>query len=140
MSYPNIPANEVLTHGVDVNHNFFNFTIDAAGAVGTLSQGAGAFVTSVTKTATGRYTVQFAKPYPASILFINPVLSIASPDGDLVVCQYKSGSYSASAGTFEICVADVDGLDGNALAALLLSAVDPANGASIFVHYAFLNV
>lgn len=134
----NFASKRLRTHGNEVVSDYFKFAIGAAGAVGTLSQATGAFVASVVKTATGRYTVTFEKPYPASLLFCNPVLSIASPDGDLVVCQYKSGSYSATAGTFEIDVADVDGLDGNALAALLLSAVDPADGAEIMVHVAFL--
>lgn len=139
MAYPSFPGNEFLTHGVDVNHNFFKFAIGAAGAVGTLSQGSGGFVTSVTRTAEGIYTVQLAKPYPASLLFINPSLSLASADSASLRVSYDSGTYSATAGTFVINTADIDDLSGNA-EAVAFSAADPENGAEVMVHYAFLNV
>jgi hypothetical protein len=135
MAYPNVPANEFLTHGVDVNANYFNVAIGAGGAVGTLSQGAGAFVTSVVETATGIYTVNLAKPYPASLLFVNPEIGTPLVGDAMVTARFDANSYSPTAGTFII---NTSGNTGAADTTQI--AAEPANGAILFVHYAFLNV
>lgn len=140
MAYPNVANLDDRTHNVGVVRDAFKFAVGAAGAVGTISQGSGAFISGVAHTAAGRYTVTFAKPYPASLILCQPSLSCTDPDADLVTCRYKTNSYSPTAGTFEICTADVDGLDGNALAAVLMSAVDPANPSEVMVDLAFLDV
>ena len=140
MADPAVASKVLRTFAVDSGVNYFKFAIGGAGAVGTITElGGGDFVSGVAHTATGRYTVTLQKPYPSAIVFCNPELTVADNDSNLLRCAYKTGSYSATAGTFEINTGDVDGLDGNALAALLMSAEDPASGQEIMVHVAYTN-
>ena len=131
----NFASKRLRTHGNEVVQDFFNFAIGAAGAVGTLSQATGAFVTSVVRTAQGIYTVTLTKPYPASLLTVNP--HVASPViGDaMVVARFDANSYSATAGTFII---NTSGNTGAADTTQI--AADPANGAIVYVNYSFLEL
>lgn len=136
MADVNFAAKRFRSHNVETVVDYFRFAVGAAGAVGTITQGSGAFVTSVTKTATGRYTVQLASPYPASLLFVNPSLSASGVTANTFLIRYKEASYSATAGTFEIDVS----VPAGAGAATTQVASDPENPSSIGAVLAFLEV
>lgn len=84
----------------------------------TVDDYASNFVQSVTHTATGVYSVQLNKPYPAALTCL-PSISSTSPTTDLIFARYKDASYSPTAGTFEVhLVNDDDAGAGVAVAGL----------------------
>lgn len=74
----------------------------AADAACDVDDGNSNLVSSVLHTATGIYSVQLNKPYPPSVVAVIPAISSTSATTDLIHPRYNNGSYSASAGTFEI--------------------------------------
>lgn len=134
MSDTNFANYSIKTHNTAVVRDAFKFAIGASGAVGTVSQGSGGFVSGVAKTATGRYTVTLNTPYPSSIIYVHPTLSISAVTAGTSKCAYKEGSYSASAGTFEITVSKPTD-DTHATTQV---AVDPENPSEIMVDLAFI--
>jgi len=135
MADPAVASKRFRTHNVDASVNYFKFAVGAAGAVGTLSQGNGAAVTSVAKAATGRYTVQLALPYPSALIDVKPSLAVVAVTSLLQRAAYKAGSYSPSAGTFEvICSAPTD--DTHATTQI---AADPVSGSEYTVEYVYLD-
>ena len=114
--------------------NKFSFAVGAAGAVGTIYQAAGNFVTSVTHTAAGIYTVQLNKLYPVRLIFTNT--NIATPAGTdaLIVARFDANSYSATAGTFIVVTS---GPQGAALTAQV--AADPVDGSLVNVELSYVD-
>lgn len=137
MADPAVASKRFRTHNVDASVNYFKFAVGAAGAVGTLSQGNGAAVTSVTKVpaTTGRYTVQLALPYPSALIDVKVGLAVVAVTSLLQRAAYKAGSYSATAGTFEL-VTSAPTDDTHATTQI---AADPVSGSDIMVQYAFLD-
>lgn len=131
-------SKRIRTHNVESVTDHFKFPIGAAGAVGTLSQGNGAGVTSVTSggTGVGTYTIQLAKPYPASMLDCKVNISAVAVTSLLQRAVYKASSYSATAGTFIILTsAPTD--DTHATTQI---AADLVSGTEIMVSYTYLEL
>ena len=102
-------------------------TFGASGAVAALvDKGKSGFFALCVKTATGRYTFTVNSPLPASVVNVIPKLSLAASGDANRDAKYIEGSYSASAGTFEIDVRDAT----PALA-------DPVNGSALHVEVTF---
>lgn len=118
-----------ISAGLDIEEVDFKFTVGASGAVGTTYQGKAGRVT-VSRTTDGEYLITLSKPYPVRLL--NCFAAVSDADGNDVVTNavYKTGSYSASAGTFTIYTRDP--WDGSP------AATDPANGAEVHVSAKFL--
>ena len=129
MAYPAFATKANRTHNVETVRDSFKFAVGAAGAVGTLSQASGGFVTSVTRAGAGDYTVQLAKPYPASIVRCDVSTGVVAANSATHRAAYKAGSYSATAGTFTIYNSDHTP-----------AAADPVNGSEIMVDLVFLEV
>lgn len=112
----------------------FSFAVGAAGAVGTVYQAGANFVTSVTRTAQGIYTVQLNKLYPIRLIFTSA--NIASPAvGDaLVTARFDSNSYSATTGTF---IVNTSGNTGAGDTTQI--AADPADGAVVNVELVYVD-
>lgn len=114
------------TGTVSSNRGMTVETIDvlfgAAGAASLVDRGKAGFVSSIAKTDTGRYTFQLSAPYPAFKGPFLPVLDCISATGAIQHARYVHGSYSATAGTFEIDVTD----NGASPA-----AVDPTSGTTL---------
>lgn len=108
----------------------FNFAIGAAGAVGTITQAGANFVTSVTQTATGIYTVQLNKLYPVRLIYVAAHVASPAVTDAVVVARFDSNSYSATAGTFIINTTNSDGA---------AAATDPANGAQVHVEIVYVD-
>lgn len=65
-------------------------------------QGNSNLIAHVEHTSTGIYTVQLNLPYPPALVICIPSISSTSATTDLIHARYTDGSYSATAGTFEI--------------------------------------
>lgn len=66
------------------------------------------FIKSVTKTGTGEYTFTLSLPYPPAIIICIPKINQAAVTDDILTARYDAASYSASAGTFVVHVANDD--------------------------------
>lgn len=81
----------------------------ANGAECTIAEDAkSGLVDSVTHTGTGVYTFQLSKPYPPKLVLCQPQLSRASETTDILFADYKSASYNATTGQFEVVVSNDD--------------------------------
>ena len=74
----------------------------AADADCTVEDGNSNLILSCIHGATGVYTFTLNKPYPPRLLACIPTISSTSAVTDLIHARYNNGSYSASAGTFEV--------------------------------------
>lgn len=106
--------------------SFFKFAVGAIGAVGTLSQGKANLVTSVVRNSAGNYTVNFNKPYPLNLLFVDPRVHRNAIADAYVTAEYDVGSFTAGGGSGSasmviLCTA------GNTI------ATDPPNGSEVHV-------
>lgn len=91
----------------------------SSGAATLIDNGkSGLFSTTIAHPATGRYTFTIIAPIPPKLVG-NPVpaISAISVTGAVVLPRYVEGSYSASAGTFEIAFCNTSA-----------TAVDPTDG------------
>jgi hypothetical protein len=93
---------EVLTTALTSVLNWCKFTAGASGAVGTLYQGASNSVASVTRNSVGLYTVLFNKPFPGALADVRAVVHPASIGNPAVDLNYVPGSFSQTAGTFQL--------------------------------------
>jgi hypothetical protein len=136
MADPAVASKRFRTHNVDTVTNHFKFAVGAAGAVGTLSQGNGAAVTSVTLTSStgdGLYTVQLAKPYPASLIDVTCNIAVVGVTSNAVRAALKAATFSATAGTFVIATSiPTDSTHSTMIAG------DPVSGSEIMVSYTYL--
>jgi hypothetical protein len=124
----------IRTSNKGVLRQVFNFAVGGTGAVGTVIQAGANFVTSVTKTATGIYTVQLNKLYPVRLIFTSA--NIATPAGTdaLITARIDADSYSATAGTFIVLTS---GPQGAALTAQV--AADPVSGSLVNVELVYVD-
>jgi len=99
--------------------------IGATGAVGAIEQGKGNVIASVTRVSAGLYRFQLGPSYPDRELVIIPMVASQTAAGSNRKAFYDNGTYSSSAGTFDIQVTDLN----NAGPA----AADPVNGDSLHV-------
>ncbi len=128
MAGVHVANGHIRTSNKGVVTNKFRMAIGGTGAVGTIYQAAGNFVTSCTRTATGIYTFQLNKLYPVRLIFTSA--NIASPAlGDaLVTARFDADSYSATAGTFIVNTTDTSSV-----------AADPASGAYLNVELTYVD-
>lgn len=76
----------------------------ASGAPTLVDKGGAGLIASVAKTSTGLYTFTMNAPFPPDRLIVSPTLDCVSGTGALQTARYVHGSYSASAGTFQIAI------------------------------------
>lgn len=119
---------KVRTSNKGLVTNKFSVAIGATGAVGTIYQAAGNFVTSVTRTAAGVYTVQLNKLYPVRLIFTNANIATPALGDAMVVARFDANSYSATAGTFVVNTTNTSAV-----------AADPANGALLNVELSYVD-
>lgn len=112
----------IKTSNKGLYRDSFRFNVGAAGAVGTIYQSGANFVTSVTKSAAGTYTVQLNQNYPVRVIRVVATVSAVAVNDAVRHVRYKAGSYSATTGQFVIFCSD------NTPA-----AADPINGSEIHV-------
>ena len=112
----------------------FNFAIGAAGAVGTITQAGANFVTSVTRTAQGIYTVQLNQLYPVRLIYTDANIATPAVGNALVTARFDSDSYSATAGTF---IVNTSGNTGAGDTTQI--AADPADGAKVNVELVYVD-
>lgn len=87
----------------------FRFTIGVSGAPTLVDNGRSGAVASVVRNSAGLYTITLEKPYWAKLVSCIPELSCVNGAGSILEARYVEGSYSASAGTFQIvCTLDED--------------------------------
>lgn len=108
-------------------HESCHVTFGASGAPTLVDSGKGNFFTAVAKTATGRYTFTLSTPYPRKVIALVPTLSCVSVGGVLQQVRYVEGSYSYTAGTFEVDVTAVTGTSIPAAATGLITCATKAN-------------
>jgi hypothetical protein len=80
----------------------------AADAECTVNDGYSNLINSCVHGATGVYTFTLNKPYPPRLLMCVPTVSSTSATTDLIHARYNNGSYSSTAGTFEVHLVNDD--------------------------------
>jgi len=130
MAGVHVANGHIRTSNKGVVTNKFSFSIsDGSGAVGTIYQAGGNFVTSVTRTGQGIYTVQLNKLYPVRLIYTSADISTPAPTTDAVVlARVDSNSYSATAGTFVVNTVST-----------VPAVADPANGALVNIELSYLD-
>lgn len=118
----------VRTSNKGVVRQVFNFAIGAAGAVGAVTQAGANFVSSVTRSAKGVYTIQFNQLYPVRIIFANAHVATPAVTDAIRIARVDSDSYSAATGSLVVHVATTGAL-----------AEDPADGAQIHVEVVYVD-
>lgn len=84
----------------------YRVTFGAVGAPTLVDNGRSGCITTVVRNSAGLYTFTLAVPYYAKLIAILPSLSAVSAAGALQTARYVEGSYSPTAGTFQIAVSD----------------------------------
>ncbi len=97
-------------------------TIGATGAPTLVDGGKSGLLSSVVRNSAGLYTFQLAPNYYKALIAVLPVLSCISGTGAVNTVRYVEGSYSSSAGTFQLVVTDDEATP---------AAADPTNGVAI---------
>jgi hypothetical protein len=91
---------ELLTMNNSPLFGSFKMAVGSTGAVGTISQSKGNFISGIVRNSAGNYTVTLTRPYPHGYLNVIPrVHRNAITDAGCHI-EYDVGSYSATAGTF----------------------------------------
>lgn len=114
----------LVTSGKGLAIEAVRVTFGASGAVTYVDTAKSNLFASVVKTNTGRYTFTLNKPYAPKLVSVVPAgaLSCVNAAGAVQFARYVEGSYSATAGTFEV---DVSG------PASAPAAVDPTSGTAM---------
>lgn len=114
----------LVTSGKGVVLEAVRVTFGASGAVTYVDTAKSNLFASVVKTATGRYTFTMNKPYAPKLVALVPAgaLSCVNAAGAVLFARYVEGSYSPTAGTFEV---DVSG------PAATPAAIDPTSGTAM---------
>lgn len=97
-------------------------TFGASGAPTLVDGGKSGLISSVTRTSPGLYTFQLAPNYYKSFIAVLPALSCINGAGAVNTARYVEGSYSSTAGTFQIVVTDDEATP---------AAADPTNGVAL---------
>lgn len=116
------------TSNKGVVRQVFNFAIGAAGAVGTVTQAGANFISGVTRTAQGVYTVQFNQLYPVRVIAAFAHCGAPAVTSALAFARIDSDSFSASAGTIVVTTCDTSAV-----------AADPVSGSSINVEITYVD-
>lgn len=108
----------------------FRIAIGASGAPSIAEQSGANLISTVTggagASATGTYTVTLNAPIPPRLICCRPSVSCAAVNSAYRHARFKTGSYSATAGTFVIFTSDATP-----------AAADPASGDFIDVVLTF---
>lgn len=113
---------------VDVVDLFCTIPIGASGAVGTV---VGKGVTSVTRNSAGKYTILLSDRYNSFLWGDVSTLDDTNSDATTVGIHTRLFSEAVNNATPTVIIQAVAGDDG--------AAADPANGATLYVHFKLRN-
>lgn len=106
----------------------FNFSVDAGGDPVVITQAGANFVSSVTHTGAGIYTVQLNQLYPVRLIYTNTNIATPASADAMRIARIDSDSYSATAGTFIVLTSTNDG-----------TATDPLDGSLVNVELCYVD-